>query len=278
MQNVPTTDKEIYPSPDFVRLALAAEITSPPGSEFAYNNKAVNLLAGVVEKASGQKMDEYLREGLFGSLGIEQFAWTHDKAGNPHGMSGLQILPADFAKLGQLVVQRGQWKGEQLIAPQWLDESMKAGQPYVPTCGLLWWLISDREERVVDDEFLERMRKAGVDGGFVEKIASIRGRYTLADYLAKLEQTFGPEWQAVYLKNLGSGLRPRTEVGSIVGYAARGYLGQYLLVFPEPKIVVVRMREASETSDERVDNFEQIDALSMALWRGPAKDGPTPAK
>src|SRR5690606_13701260 len=42
---------EIYASPDFVRLALDAEVTSEPGTVFFYNNKAVNLLAGIVERA-----------------------------------------------------------------------------------------------------------------------------------------------------------------------------------------------------------------------------------
>ena len=40
---------EINASPDFVQLALAAELSSDPGSTFNYNNKAVNLLAGIVE-------------------------------------------------------------------------------------------------------------------------------------------------------------------------------------------------------------------------------------
>ena len=43
MQNIPLTTVEIYPSPDFVKLALAAEIVNKPGTAFSYNNKAVNL-------------------------------------------------------------------------------------------------------------------------------------------------------------------------------------------------------------------------------------------
>jgi CubicO group peptidase (beta-lactamase class C family) len=49
----PTTE-EIQASRDFVKLALEAELVDPPGTRFFYNNKAVNLLAGVVEKASGR--------------------------------------------------------------------------------------------------------------------------------------------------------------------------------------------------------------------------------
>ncbi|HEX7049228.1 MAG TPA: serine hydrolase domain-containing protein [Longimicrobiales bacterium] len=82
------TTEEIYASPDFVRLALDAEITSEPGTEFFYNNKAVNLLAGIVEKASGKRMDLFLRDDLFAKLGITDFGWSLDRAGIPTAWPG----------------------------------------------------------------------------------------------------------------------------------------------------------------------------------------------
>src|SRR5690606_25454076 len=98
------TTEEIYASNDFVRLALNAELTSEPGSRLFYNNKAVNLLAGIVEKAVGKKMDAFLRDDLFARLGITDFRWSRDRAGNPHAMAGLRIHAEDLAKLGQLVL------------------------------------------------------------------------------------------------------------------------------------------------------------------------------
>jgi CubicO group peptidase (beta-lactamase class C family) len=91
LQNLRTTTPEIYPSPDFVQLALAAELSSDPGSKFSYNNKAVNLLVGVVKQASGMRMDQYVATEVFEPLVIKDFTWTLDRAGNPHGMAGLQI-------------------------------------------------------------------------------------------------------------------------------------------------------------------------------------------
>jgi CubicO group peptidase (beta-lactamase class C family) len=49
LENKPITT-EIYDSPNFVQFALAAELSDDPGSRFSYNNKAVNLLAGLVER------------------------------------------------------------------------------------------------------------------------------------------------------------------------------------------------------------------------------------
>src|SRR5262245_18810332 len=84
LQNVPNTSVEIYPSSDFVKLALAAEVSDTPGSKFSYNNKAVNLLAGIVQVASGKRMDIYFRDEIFQPMDITDFAWTLDESGNPH--------------------------------------------------------------------------------------------------------------------------------------------------------------------------------------------------
>lgn len=152
LQNVSGADVEIYPSPDFVQLAPAAELSCEPGSAFSYNSKAVNLLSGIVQRASGKRMNLYIRDALFAPLGITDFSWTLDKAGNPHTMAGLQILPDDLAKLGQLVLNRGKWNSQALIAESYFDEALGPGQELEPTSGLLWWLLHDRVSYVIDDD------------------------------------------------------------------------------------------------------------------------------
>jgi len=71
MQNVMNATVEIYPAPDAIQLALSAEIVGTPGTDPNYNNKAVNLLAGIIEKASGKPMDVFFRDGLFKSMDIK---------------------------------------------------------------------------------------------------------------------------------------------------------------------------------------------------------------
>jgi CubicO group peptidase (beta-lactamase class C family) len=136
----PLITREIYDSPDFVQFALAAEISDDPGTKFFYNNKAVNLLAGVVQKASGERMDRFIAKEIFEPLGIKEFGWSLDPSGNPQAMAGLQIRAIDLAKIGQMMLDEGSWKGRQVISKQWVRKSVEAGQPLEPTCGLLWWL------------------------------------------------------------------------------------------------------------------------------------------
>ncbi|MFD1732797.1 serine hydrolase domain-containing protein [Deinococcus malanensis] len=80
LQNALNAGEELYPSPDFVQLALCAELDHEPGRRLAYNNKAVNLICGVLERATGMKADDFARAELFGPLGIEDWSWQRDAA------------------------------------------------------------------------------------------------------------------------------------------------------------------------------------------------------
>lgn len=138
------TTEKVYASEDVVEFALGSRLATPPGTVFLYNNVACNLLCGIVEKASGKKADDYARAMFFEPLGITDFGWTRDAKGNPHGMAGCQLHAIDLARIGQLVLQRGEWEGERLISEAWLDEAMKPAFPDLgggaSTCGYLWWL------------------------------------------------------------------------------------------------------------------------------------------
>lgn len=260
--------QEVYASDDFVRLALDAEITSEPGSRWFYNNKAVNLLAGIVEKAAGKKMDDFLRDDLFARLGITDFGWSRAPAGNPHAMAGFQIHPMDLAKLGQLVLDRGRWQGEQLIAESWFDESLRPGSPHEPSSGLLWWLIPTYTAFVIDDAKIQELREAGVDSAFVAALARVRGRYESPDsFFAALAGVLGEDWRSVVGSTLGPrGVAPaRIERGPIIGYRAEGYLGQYIVIFPEKRLVAVRMIEGSPSYNPQTDGFPNFSDLVQAL-------------
>ncbi len=176
LQNFPNTSVEIYPSPDFVKLALAAEVVDAPGSKFSYNNKAVNLLAGIARIASGRRLDEYCSDELFRPMGITDFGWTLDKAGNPHCMSGLRLKAIDFAKFGQLILNKGLWKGTRLISEKWIEDSIAQGQPHQPICGLLWWRVLGDTHFQIDDAKFKELESAGVDKGFLDSLTPLKNK------------------------------------------------------------------------------------------------------
>lgn len=244
MQNIPLTTVEIYPSPDFVKLALAAEIVNKPGTAFSYNNKAVNLLAGIVKLASGKRMDVYLGESIFAPLGITDFDWSLDDSGNAFGMSGFHVLPKDLAKLGQLFLQKGKWEGKQIIDEAWFTETIIPNQ-LEPTCGLLWWIEFERRYSIVDDSQLVKLAQAGLPDTILSKISLLKGKHESSAFSKmfseKITQTI-PEWYTKFFPMLTEkGLTVSRKENVTLGYSTKGYLGNYMVVYPLKNLVIVRM-------------------------------------
>jgi CubicO group peptidase (beta-lactamase class C family) len=138
----------IYQSGDFVAFALNAPLEFEPGTQLVYSNNATNLLGGVIAQIVGKPLEDFLAEDLFGVMGIEEFAWAPDPAGNPQGMAGLRLTAADLVKLGQLALDRGDWQGEQLIDAAWFEQSFQPGSEHSQRVGLIWFLDRD-EDRLV---------------------------------------------------------------------------------------------------------------------------------
>jgi len=266
LQSNPTTE-EIYQSSDAIKLALSANLSSQPGTAFNYNNKAVNLLAGIVKKVSGQQMDQYVKDEIFTPLGIVDFRWQRDDSGNPYGMAGLQLHARDLAKLGQLMANEGAWEGKQVLSKAWINESTAADSSLSPDCGLLWWLVPEREYYVVESTTVERVRQQGGDAELVAQIAQLVGRYESANAFIAARQRVAPDVSRMRqsLKQLHIDSIAKRDFGRFIGYRAEGYLGQYLYVFPDANLVAVRMVEGSDAYREETDRFYNFGSMVRAL-------------
>jgi CubicO group peptidase (beta-lactamase class C family) len=256
------TTEKIYASPDFVQFAIDAEVKHPPGTSFFYSNRAVNLLARVVAQASGKPLDEWTRESLFAPLGISDFGWTKDKAGNPHVMSGLQMRSRDAAKLGQLVLDDGRLCGEQIVSGAWLEQSTRTYQkPGFQPHGLLWWLRPENMRFGLDADLFASWRSTGVPEPWIAKLAPLEGRsfepkdFHQAIFTAMTGRTDKPtdaDLEPYYAMTWKAG-RPdaSVELGPIRSIVADGYGGQHIAVYPASKLVVVRLREISGPDDAK---------------------------
>lgn len=277
LQSEPITT-EIYRSPDFVQLALAAELVEDPGAKFRYNNKACNLLAGVVQNAAGMRMDVLIGEEVFKPLGITDWSWSLDRAGNPHGMSGLQIHPADLAKIGRLMLDGGTWEGKRILPESFVAEAVRddlhpradariesVSELWGMHYGLLWW-VNDAADHAITDRLLDEWRKLKAPEEFVTKLAELRGVRGLDLYNKAVQLAGGEEkWASVTWQ----ANRPDFDVVGWTshGYSADGYLGQYLVVVPQHKLIAVRMRRSPpESFDERrIDQFRDFKQRVQAL-------------
>lgn len=107
---------------DWIDLFLSAPITEKPGTQFAYNSLATYMLSAIIQKVTGEKLIDYLYPRLFRPLGIVGATWDSPQGINCGGW-GLFVKTEDMAKLGQFILQKGEWNGKQLLPQSWIEEA-----------------------------------------------------------------------------------------------------------------------------------------------------------
>jgi CubicO group peptidase (beta-lactamase class C family) len=131
---------------DPYRAVLERSVEAAPGSAWNYNAGGVWLLGRILQKVSGQPLDQLTKEALLEPLGITDWAWEHFSNGNPYASGGLQLRPRDLAKLGQLVLDDGVWQGRRIVSNGWIKGMTTRHNPdgmwfgFARGYGYLWWL------------------------------------------------------------------------------------------------------------------------------------------
>lgn len=131
--------------PAFFRQVLSHSVSGTPGEDFEYVNANVNLLAGVLRQATGEQAESFATRTLFEPLGIETWNWDMMKTDGYNLMDGsLRLLPRDMAKLGEMMLDGGSWRGSPVMDPGWVRASttwqIDAGEGS-EGYGYLWWLM-----------------------------------------------------------------------------------------------------------------------------------------
>lgn len=111
---------------EWVKEFLATPLAHAPGTVHVYNSMATYMLSAIVQQVTGQRVIDYLYPRLFRPLGIVGATWQESPEGMNCGGWGLYVKTEDMAKLGQFFLQKGQWKGEQLLPASWIEEATTA--------------------------------------------------------------------------------------------------------------------------------------------------------
>lgn len=115
------TEAEALTEPDWAGRFLSAAPKSEPGTGFSYNSLNSYMLAAIIRRQTGRSMTELLKERLFTPMGVSGFHWEVCPGGIEKGGWGLYIKPEDLAKLGQLVMDGGVWRGRRLLSRAYID-------------------------------------------------------------------------------------------------------------------------------------------------------------
>lgn len=251
---------------DFVKAAVDSPVITEPGTVSFYNNKAVNLLSGVVRAVSGKPLDALLDERLFGPLGVDAWNWQHDPSGNPHAMSGLELHALDLAKVGVMLADGGLWQGRRLLPEEWIVSGTRPSVAAAPSWGSLFYLHARTEERTLSEADVERWRQAGVDEAVVRKLAPLVGQcLDKFDWWTRATELAGAE---AYSNLQSQGLLPDiVRSPEMAGFSAVGSYGIHLTVYPDRHLVAVRL--APGVSDE--EEFPEFPFLVRRLFEAPVR-------
>ena len=128
-----------------------------PGSYFLYNNWDFNALDAIYEKLSGRKIHHAFYEDIGQRIGLEDWDESIQPLMNETGKSfypphHFVLSTRDMARLGQLMLNQGQWEGKTVLTKTWVKQTttlftsavdVERTSPFVAGMGYgyLWWVF-----------------------------------------------------------------------------------------------------------------------------------------
>jgi CubicO group peptidase (beta-lactamase class C family) len=150
---------------DGFRYLLQKDVVAPPGIIFQYNSGCSDLLLGIVDHSTGMPADKFAEEYLFKPLSITEYGWRKNPNGYPNGAYGLHLYPRDMLKIGQLFLDGGKWKDQQIVSTDWINlatqdySELGNGVGY----GFQWWTREDK----VKEKIIRRYHAQGKGGQII---------------------------------------------------------------------------------------------------------------
>lgn len=129
-------------SEDWIQFMLDLPMETTPGETFEYCNGASFLLSAILTETTDMSALEFAEKNLFGPLGITDVVWPANLQGISMGWGDLKMRPHDMAKIGYLALRGGQWAGDQIVSPSWVEASTREhiAATLEDGYGYQWWV------------------------------------------------------------------------------------------------------------------------------------------
>ena len=123
-KNASSVSNMMYLNGDMATYVSQQKEQHSPGEHFQYSTGDSQLLAELIGSKLGgqlQTIYEFYQKQFFHRLGIYNAVIEHDESGHFNGGARAYLTARDWLKVGQLIAQKGEWQGEQLISEEWID-------------------------------------------------------------------------------------------------------------------------------------------------------------
>ncbi|MHA1543687.1 MAG: serine hydrolase domain-containing protein [Alphaproteobacteria bacterium] len=129
--------------PDWFLFTLELEMLYEPGEHAAYCSGSQNLAGGVVARATGEWLPDFYHDQFAAPLKMGLYHMNLSPTGEGYGGGGLLIKPRDFLKLGQVYLDDGKWKGQQIVSQDWAQKGTEAINDIGKEgYGYGWWIFN----------------------------------------------------------------------------------------------------------------------------------------
>ena len=127
-----------------------------PGAKFLYNNWDFNAAGTVFEKMTGKSIYTALEEDLALPLGLQdwdisQQGYGGNKKRSIHPAYHIYISTRDMARLGYLMLRKGEWEDKEIITKNWHRKMIAVSTKPKEVSkrehfgyGYMWWLYNDK--------------------------------------------------------------------------------------------------------------------------------------
>ena len=142
---------ESYFTDDLRSVILGQEIENKPGKGFRYSSGDTQLLAMIIEKATGTSLSNYLSQKFWDPMGAENLAlWQIDskESGMEKAYCCIAATARDFARFGKLYIDKGKWGDTQILDSSFVELSLNPVFDDSPFYGYGWWLYEYEGKKV----------------------------------------------------------------------------------------------------------------------------------
>ncbi|WP_406478134.1 serine hydrolase domain-containing protein [Streptomyces platensis] len=127
------------------------DLTCTPGSQASYRSVDTMMLGPILIRVEKKPLADLLSEGIWKPVGATHTAtWNLDREdGVEKAFCGLNATARDFAKIGQLVLDKGSANGQQIIPEKWVTRLATPAPHRIDNWGYSaqWWHPSGGNRR-----------------------------------------------------------------------------------------------------------------------------------
>jgi CubicO group peptidase (beta-lactamase class C family) len=114
---------------DWAAAMLQRPLAHGPGTVFAYDDGAGQILSAILVKLTGMSVLAFAQQYLFGPLGIPTPLWEAGPRGTHIGGWGLSVTARDMATFGSLYLHDGRWNDRQIVPVEYVRASTTEHTP-----------------------------------------------------------------------------------------------------------------------------------------------------